>query len=459
MTLDFFFNPKAIAVIGASRNRQKVGNVIFRNMLERHERVFPVNPKADEIEGVKCYKSVLEIPCEIDLAVIAIPANFVPKALEECGEKGVKGVIIISGGFSEVGNIKLEEEIKKIAKKYNIRIIGPNCVGVLSDKVDSLFFPAYRLKRPEKGKIAFISQSGAYGAAMLDWLASEGLGISKFVSYGNKADVDDIDLLSYLKDDEETKVIVMYLEETGNGRKFMEIAKQVSLKKPIIVLKAGQSEEGAKAVASHTGSMAGKDEIYSAAFKQCGIIRAYDSEELFDFAKALLMQPPISDNRVAIVTDGGGFGIIATDICVASGLRIAKLSKETIEELRENLPERVSVHNPIDLTGDADSQRYEIALNIVAKDSNVDALLVILLFQVPTLHSDIVDVLTSIQKRFNKPIVVCAAGGEFTKIQARILEEAGIPVYPTPGRAAKAIKALYDYGKWLRKNKKSVMEK
>ncbi|MEM2955000.1 MAG: CoA-binding protein, partial [Candidatus Nanoarchaeia archaeon] len=408
--LDKFFRPKTVAVIGASRDQTKIGHVIFRNLVEGGFKgeVFPVNPNAKKLLGFKCYSNVRQIKEKIDLAIISIPAELVPKSLEECGKKRIGCAIIISGGFKEIGRNDLEEKIIEIAKKYNIRIIGPNCLGVFDPHtgMDTVFLPRFKLGRPKEGNIAFITQSGAVGSVVIDWMARKGYKISKFVSYGNACDVDEADLIEYLAQDKKTKVICAYFEGIKEGKKFLEIAKKLSNKKPIIVLKGGITNEGIKAVSSHTGSLAGSFEVYSAVFKQTGIIQAYDIEEVFDYARTLSSLPKPNGNRVQIITDGGGFGILLTDHIIKNGLALASMSEERVEELRKQMPEYVVIKNPIDLTGDADTERYRIALEVAIEDPNVDIIGLIVLLQVPKLGGEVVDTIINIFKTSKKPIFV-----------------------------------------------------
>lgn len=452
-----FFEPKTVAVVGASRETRKPGHVILRNFLERGfaGKVYPVNPKTEEIAGLKCHSSVKDVPDEIDLAVIATPAKAVTQVIQECADKKVKAAVIISSGFGETGpeGKKREDEIREIASKAGTRLVGPNCIGIFDaySGVDTLFLPRYRLARPTKGSISFISQSGAFGVAMLDWAASLGVGISKFVSYGNMVDVNEIDLLEYLKDDPTTRMVIMYIEQTADGRKLMEIARQITMKKPVVAIKAGRTAEGAKAAASHTGALAGSDSVYWGAFKQTGIVRAFDPEELMDFAVALNSQPPAVGNRIAIVTNGGGFGVMATDEIIRRKLSLAELSGTTKRYLREKLPPYVSVEDPVDLMGDTDAQRYLIALDLVLKDPNVDGAVVIVLFQTPLLESGVVDTIAEMATKYRKPITVCATGGDYVEIHRKMLERSYVPCYQTPERAARAMWALAFYGDYLKR--------
>ncbi len=452
MSLDAFFKPKSVAVIGASRESRKFGHVIFKNFAvsDFEGRAYPVNPKAETILGSRVYPNLKEIPDEVDLAVIAVPAPIVPAAVDECLSKNVKASVIISGGFKEASEkgAKLELEIKEKIAGTDFRIIGPNCIGVYdpSSHVDTLFLPTYRLRRPKPGAIAFITQSGAFGSAVLDWASSQDIGISKFISIGNKIDVDEVDLLNYLADDPLTKCITVYVESIDRGRDFLKMATTVTEKKPIVVLKGGSTPEGATAALSHTGSMAGSANIYKGAFEQAGAIQAFKVDELFDYARALAYQPkPEAQTNVAIITNGGGFGVISTDQASRLGVKLASFSPETLKTLKERLPDYAIAHNPLDLVGDADVERYRMALNAVASDPNVGVILVIVLPQTSYIESDVVDAITETQVTYGKPIVVCSIGGDFTQIMAEMLEEEHIPTYGTPERAINAINALLKY--------------
>lgn len=449
--LDYFFRPKSVAVIGASRNPKKVGHVILRNFIEGKfaGKIYPINPNAEEMFGLKSYSSVLDVPGNIDLAVVCIPAAIVPRGLDECGRKGVKSVIIISGGFKEVGNKALEEDCYKIIKKHGMRGLGPNCIGIFDpySEVDTFFLPRYKLERPGEGNIAFISQSGALGSVVLDWMAMKNYKISKFISYGNAMDVDEADLIEYLAEDPLTTVICAYFEGVKQGRKFYEIAKRVSKKKPIIVLKGGITSEGTSAVSSHTGSLAGEYEIFSAAMRQSGVITAANLEEIFDFARVLATQPKPKGNRVQVITDGGGFGVLATDWIINNGLRLAQMKKETVRALKKEYPPHVVVKNPLDLTGDATVERYRLAMEAAAKDDNVDMMAVIALFQIPTLTAEITDVVSAVAGKCNKPLIVIAAGGRFTEVLKKSIEDFGTPTFSYPEKAAKALSALYEFGR------------
>jgi len=457
MSLEPFFNPKTVAVVGVSRQARKVGHVIFKNFIdsEFEGKVFPVNPKADKILNSKAYPSVKEIPGELDLVVIAVPAASVPSVIDDCLSKEVKAVVIVSGGFKEIGNegAKLEQEIKKKIEGKNLRVIGPNCIGVFdpTSHVDTLFLPTYKLKRPKRGSIAFISQSGAFGAAVLDWAASKEIGISKFISIGNKVDVDEVELMNFLLNDPFTQCITLYVESISRGRDFLNAAKEVLLRKPIVVLKGGMTKEGARAAMSHTGSLAGKSKVYEGAFTGAGIIQAFTVDELFDYARALAYQPlPKEQKNLAIVTNGGGFGVISSDEASKLGITLASFNSETTSRLKAILPKYGIPHNPLDLVGDADVKRYRVALDAVSSDPNVGAILVIVLMQTSFIESDVVDAISETNVSSGIPIIVCTIGGDFTQILSKMLENDRIPSYPTPERAVKAINSLISYNKNLK---------
>ena len=461
MDLEPFFKPRSVAVIGASREPRKFGHVIFKNFVESEfkGKAYPINPKAESILGLKAYPTLKDVPNELDLAIVAVPAPIVPSAIDECLSNNVKAAVIISGGFREIGakGEALEHEIKDRTAGSNLRIIGPNCIGVYdpTSHVDTLFLPRYRLRRPKPGPIAFISQSGAFGSAVLDWAASQDIGISKFISIGNKIDVDEVDLLNYLINDPLTSCITVYVESIGRGREFLKVASKVTERKPLIVLKGGVTPEGSHAALSHTGSLAGSAKIYKGALEQAGVIQAQTVDELFDYARVLAYQPSPKDQKgIAIVTNGGGFGVISADETSKLGLKLANFSPETLKRLQEKLPDYAIPHNPLDLVGDADVERYRFALNAVSSDPNVGIVLVIVLLQTSYIESDVVDAITEAQATYGKPTIVCTIGGDFTQMLVKMLEDDQIPSYVTPERAVNAINALIKYRKALEDKEK-----
>ncbi|MDO8633931.1 MAG: CoA-binding protein [archaeon] len=448
--LDTFFFPKTVAVIGASSEKESIGRTIFENFLSGHlkNRVYPVNPNHAKVLGKKSFKSVKDIPGSVDLSVIVVPAKFVPTVAHECVEKGVKSVIIISAGFSEIGEKKITEELAQVMKKSkHTRWLGPNCFGVLENYsgLNTTFSASAKTNYPKKGHVSFISQSGALGVAILDWMSTQPFGLSKFVSYGNAMDIDEADLLKYLDYDKRTKVITVYLEGVKEGRKFMKIAKRTSPKTPIILLKGGIYEETHKATASHTGSLAGSSDVYNALFKQTGIIQAHDLQELFMFAKTISLEPLPSGNRVQIITNGGGMGVVTADQVLSSGLELAKISPNVKKMLEKKFPKTVTVANPLDLVGDADDKRYATAIEAALSDKNVDMLLVIVLFNTPAVDKKVVKEIVKAKKKSKKPLAVVTIGSGYTKAMVEELEKNGVVVFSYPGIAALSLKALSDY--------------
>ncbi|MEM1713811.1 MAG: CoA-binding protein, partial [Desulfurococcaceae archaeon] len=394
-----FFQPESVAIIGATPKEGKVGRAILENFIKKFKgRIYPVNPQYDEILGLKCYRNIKDLPESPDLAVIAIPAQHVPSALMELGEKGCKAAIIISGGFRETGTqegAKLENELVEISKKYNIRVIGPNCIGVFDNwsGVDTFF--TTKMRRPPRGYVGFISQSGAFATALMDWMAYHEIGVSRAISYGNKIDVDDVDLLEFLGEDDKTRVILMYVEglKENRGKSFIETARKVTLKKPVIVYKAGKTSRGGRAASSHTAALAGDYSVYRAAFKQAGVIEAESFDEMMDVVRIFLDQPLMRGNRVYVVTDAGGVGVMLTDALTKNGFELPITPPDLKEQLKRILPPHCIVENPIDLTGDTDDERYIRVLDLLAKRDDVDAIVVVALPQVPGLKGTFIEYL------------------------------------------------------------------
>jgi len=458
--LDSFFKPKTIAVVGASRNTTKIGHETLKNILisDYECQVFPVNPKEGEILGQKCYKKVTQIPVDVDLVLISVPAKIVPQILRDCVSKNVKNVIIISSGFSEAGNHELENELKRIIEKVDINVLGPNVMGYKNsaDGLDASFVYG----KARKGNLSLISQSGALGIGMIYLANNEFVGLSKIVGVGNKLDIDDDDLINYFAQDPDTSVIGLYIEAVKDGRKFMNSIKKC--KKPVLVVKAGTSEAGARATASHTGSMAGSDKIYDAAIKQAGGIRCRDVVELFDMARALAGQPPALGNRIGIVTNGGGLGIMLTDACVANGLTVPKLSKKTYKKIDKVLPDIVKPNNPIDIIGDAGFYRYEKATRALLEDPNIDGIIVASVHGGYARPQEFTGaILKMVRERklheaFKKPILATWVGGKEFEDLVWDLKSAGVPIYPSSWRIARSMMGLYLEGQRLkREGKKS----
>ena len=458
--LHLFFNPESIAVIGASGRKGTVGYVIVEQLKKKFRgKIYPVTPKYPEVLGLKAYPSILDIPDKIDLAVIALRASLVPRVMRDVGEKGVKAVIIVSGGFSETGEegARLEREVLEIARKYGIRVIGPNCIGVLDNYtgVDTFFLPEDRLKRPPKGYISIISQSGAMLSMWIDWMALKGMGLSKAISYGNKIDVEDVELLEYLEKDPNTKIILMYIEalKPGKGRKFIEVARRITSKgKPVIVLKGGRTKKGEKAAASHTGAMAAGYNIYRAAFKQAGIIEVDTMDEMFDIAKAFIMLGPARGKRLLILTNAGGEGVIASDFAERYHLDTPEPPDDVKEELRRRFPPHVIVKNPLDLTGDTDDERYRVALEELLSRNLYDIVVVITPPHPPSIKGHVINYIVEARRKYNVPIIAVVTGGAISEEFARRVEEKGIPAYQTPERAVRVAAALVEYGLFLNKS-------
>jgi len=456
-----FFSPSSVAVIGASPTKGTIGRAIMDNLLEKFKgRIYPVNLKYDSVLGLKCYKSCSDLPEAPDLAVIAVPAKVVPTVLEDCCGRGVKASIIISAGFKEVGSEgeALERMLVDITRKFGARFIGPNCLGVYDAHtgLDTIFNPSDRQGKPAAGNVAFISQSGALGAAILDWLYEANVGMSKFISYGNAADIKEYELLEFLAEDPKTEIIMAYIEGVEDGRKFLNaIRKCVKAGKPVVVLKAGKSEKGMRAVASHTGSLAGRYEVYEAALRQVGAILVNELSEFILATKALSYMPVPEGKNLAIVTNGGGAGVLATDAVESLGLTLAELETSTKDYLRANLPKAASVNNPVDVLGDAPPSRYRVAIEAVLKDKNVHLVLVICIMQSPAFEpKEFMEELKDLITRYNKPLVVAAPGGIYTAKNLALFENhLKIPVFKTPEEAVKALKYSALWGDILRKFK------
>lgn len=445
--LEAFFKPKAVAVIGASRSEGKLGYAVLDNVIQSgfDGDIYPINPKADEILGYEAYKSVNDVSGSIDLAVIVVPYKFVPDALRDCGEKDIPSVVVISAGFREAGveGMRREQELLSIADEFNIRLVGPNCLGVIDTYTP--LNATFAAGTPPKGPVGFMSQSGALGTAILDWALAGRIGFSKFVSLGNKADVDEVSLIRAWVDDEETEVIALYSEGLNDGQEFIEVARKASKKKPIVVVKSGVTQSGARAVSSHTGSLAGADQAYTAGFHQAGVIRAVSLQELFDFCLGFGYQPDLKGKRVGIVTNAGGPGILATDALEKAGLEIARLDSETTRQLNEALPEAASSGNPVDVLGDALADRYEIAIELVAHDPNVDAIIVILTPQAMTEIKETAQSVVAISKKIDKPVMGCFMGEARVDEGVEILNKNGVPNYIYPNGAANTLSAMYKH--------------
>ncbi|MCP2619643.1 acetate--CoA ligase family protein [Candidatus Aminicenantes bacterium AC-334-K16] len=457
--LDALFYPTSVAVIGASRQPGSVGHSLLANLIDSRFQgiIYPVNPRAKGILGLKCYPSVLAIPDPIDLAVIIVPAPIVNQILEECGQKGIPAAVIISAGFKEVGGpgIEREKEIKQTTAKYGIALIGPNCLGMINTDARVSLNATFGTQFPREGNISFISQSGALCVAVLDYAKEANIGFAKFISMGNKAGLTENELLRYLQHDEQTEVILMYLEDLVNGREFMAIAREItshkSHPKPIIALKAGRTLVGARAASSHTGSMAGSDKVYDAIFQQCGVLRGETLEEVFDYIKAFSSQPLPRGNNVVIVTNSGGPGILATDSCIAHGLNVMPLPEKARQKLRQALPPTVSLNNPIDLIAEAQADTYAASLDILLAEPTVHSALVILTPTAFTRVEEIAQTIVQVARRRKKPVVCCFLGVYDVSRGIEILEENGIPDYRFPESAARVLAELTKFSWWVKR--------
>ena len=434
--MDLFFNARSVALIGASPETGKVGNSVFESLVKHEYRgkVFPVNAKGyPEIMGIKAYRSLDEINEPIDVVVVTVDLKYVPDLLRSCGKKGIHNMVIISGGGKELGGERadIEQQIKELSSQLKVRIIGPNCIGIFNgeNRLDCAFQGHQRMLRPKNGEVAFLSQSGTVGIAFME--TSDAFGMSKMISYGNRSDVDEADMIWYLSEDPQTNVIGLYVEGLGDGRKFINTAKKVikEKNKPIVVFKNGRSDRGAKQAASHTGSLGGTYNIVKGAFDQTGIISVDSYEELTGSLKALTWQPIPKGNRVAMVTNGAGPIIAAIDHFERLGLQLAQISEQTIRSFKDHYPATYVIGNPCDITGSANSDDYKYAIQAFIDDENVDIIMPWFVFQDDPLEETIVDVLAAFQKQKRKPILVGAMGGPFTQQICKRIEDANVPTY------------------------------
>jgi acyl-CoA synthetase (NDP forming) len=430
--------------------------------------VYLVNPKHENILGEKCYPSFQAIPNQVETILVAIPAADVPAVIEEAGKTGTKAAIVISSGFAEVGNKGLEDELVEAARKYNVRVIGPNCLGIYDayTGMDTLFLPEHKFlsdgrevvatPRPRTGAVSFLTQSGAFGAAALDYMAGHGMGIRGFVSYGNRCDVTEDELLAYFENDPKTRVILMYVEGLAKARDFLFRAEQTSKKKPIVALKSGKTEAGTRAAVSHTAALAGMEQIYEGAFRQAGIIRVRNVEELFDFGRALVLQPPSQTKKVAVLTNAGGPGIIATDALEESGLLVQRFPDRILAKFSDFKTKKLllpvqSGFNPMDLSAEATSDMFALAISTILEDPEIGGLVLITLHHAPTILDDAADKIANTVPKYKKPVTVCDMGAtEMAQTMRMAYEKRGLPSYSVPERAARALWALTYYGTYLR---------
>lgn len=449
--LNCFFNPRSIAVVGASRDTHKLGYGIVRNLHDYHFRgdIYPVNPRAREVLGYTCYPSIAAVPHPVDLAIIVVPARHVISTVDECGQAGVPAVIVVSGGFSETGPAgeARERELQEVASRHHMRLLGPNCIGTIDTHtpVNTTFV----VGMPRIGDIAFVSQSGAVVAAVIDWALGAGVGFSRMVSLGNGADVNETELLAEMAADPQSCVITGYLEGVADGRAFLEVASEAARKKPLVMLKVGRGEGGARAVASHTGALAGSAEAYDAAFRKAGVLRANSLEELFDWARGLAWQPLPRGNRVAVLTNAGGPGILAVDALEAAGLTLAPLTETTREYLASRCPPHASVRNPVDILAGSGPGTYARALDALLADETVDAAVVIQAPQDWFYPTSLAEVIGEVAAGSRKPVLACIMGLASTADALNILHRRRIPNYAFPGRVASTLAAMLARARWL----------
>jgi len=449
-------SPSSVAVIGATASKEKLGYSLLSNIINGGYggRLYAVNPHYKEVLGVNCYPSILDVPEAVDLAVIIVPSATVVQVVEECSKKGVAGAVIISAGFKEIGNqgALLEKDVVKAAK--GMRIIGPNCLGIIDTNDEVSLNATFAKAMPRRGNIGFVSQSGALGAAILDYAQGRSIGFSKFISMGNKADATESDLLEVLADDPRTDVILLYVEDLVDGRKFMKVSSIIAEKKPVLVMKSGRTPAGARAALSHTGALAGSEDAYDAIFAQSGALRVETMEELFRLAAAFSSQPVPKGNKVAIITNSGGPGILAADASERYGLILPQLEQKTVDELKRKLSPNASLNNPIDLVADAQEERYEDALSAIMRDRNVDALICLLTPQLQTNVEGIARTIVRTTKGWKKPVLACFIGYFDVTGGRKILDENGIPNYEFPEDAARTLAAVYEYERFRERPRK-----
>ena len=444
--IDFIFNPSSIAVIGASAEEKKVGYAILKNLINGYKgKIYPVNPGRTEIFSLSCYPSVSAIPDKVDLAIIVIPAKAVKESLKDCAQAGVKGVIVITAGFKEVGGdgVAREREIVDIVRSSGMKMVGPNCLGVINatHKMNASFAPDL----PPEGRVALFSQSGALGVAIIDWAVENNFGFSKFVSFGNKADLNEIDFLEYFAKDPDTDVIIGYIEDVIDGKKFLQIAREVTKVKPVILIKSGATVAGARAASSHTGALAGSDRAFTEAFRKTGIIRVSSIQELFETAEMFISKRNPKGRRLLIITNAGGPGIIAADTADKMGIKLDPMTRNSIDAIAEKLPSTVSLYNPVDIIGDATSERYQIVLDQALKDEVVEGVCVILTPQAVTDVDNIADVIVNSSQNTDKPVFATFIGGKRVKNAITKLKNMRIPCFSDPSIAINAYRRLIDF--------------
>lgn len=453
--LDGLFRPRSVAVVGASRRPGSIGRQVVANLIGGGFTgpVYPVNPKAEVVLSVPAFPRVRAIPGKVDLAVLVVPPDAVLEVAAECGKKGVKGLVVITAGFREIGGVGIEreEQLAAIARRYRMRVIGPNCMGIVNTEQEFACNASFSATPPLPGRVAMVSQSGALGEAILADAAQAGLGVAMFASVGNRVDVTAADLLAYWEDDPQVKVILLYLETVGEPQEFLQVARRVARKKPIIAVKSGRSDAGALAASSHTGSIAGADVAVDTLLQQCGVLRVDNFRDMFALAQALLDQPPPQGPRMLVVTNAGGPGILATDAIVGLGMQMAPLQARTERALRKVLPPEASVHNPVDLIASADAARYRAALRAIAPEPSIDGLIVLFVSPIMIDAAAVAQAIVDETRKLGKPVLACVMGRQRGDEALRILQQAGIPVFRYPEDAATTLRLMLRRHRWLQR--------
>lgn len=459
--LESFFEAKSVVLIGASKKTQSPGNIVAKNFID-HDfdgDLFFINPKEGRLFTKPLYPSVMDLPWAVDLGIVVVPAKVVPKVAEECGKRGINRLVILTGGFGETGEEgkQIEDELVKVCKKYDIRFIGPNCLGlyVPKHKIDTIFLQRDKVQRPSSGDMSFFTQSGAFGAAFLSEISHLGFGkwISKFISFGNALDINEADMLEYLGDDDDTKVILGYLEGFKEARRFLDAAKVASSKKPFILIKSNRTKAGAHAASSHTAAVATNDEIVDDLLKDVGIIRVNDWEDMLNAAKIFATQPLSSGDRIAVITNGGGVGVMVSDAINMEGLQLVDFHPETVKKLENSLPRLYVKTNPVDLTGSSTNDQFFSTLEVVKDDPNVDAIIYIVLTAPPYVETmdfgrHMIKIFKSEKWIKEKPFIMLTMGGEESIVLRTKMERLGIPTYVQPSAAVRALSKLIEYGKF-----------
>ncbi|MGC8796176.1 acetate--CoA ligase alpha subunit [Thermodesulfovibrio sp.] len=457
--LDFIFNPDSIAVVGASAEEKKVGNAVLKNLINGYSgKIYPVNPSRTQILSLPCYPSVSAIPDKVDLAIIVIPAKAVAETLKDCARAGVKGVVVITAGFKEVGGdgVAREKEIVEIVRSSGMKMVGPNCLGVMNTK--NKMNATFAAQLPPAGRVAFFSQSGALGVAIIDWALENNFGFSKFVSFGNKADLNETDFLEYFASDPETDVILGYIEDVVDGKRFLEVAKEVTKIKPVVLIKSGATEAGARAASSHTGALAGSDRAFTEAFRKTGIIRASGIQELFDTAEMFISRKIPKGRRLLIITNAGGPGIIAADTADSLKIKLDPMTRASIDAIAEKLPPTASLYNPVDIIGDATSERYKVVLEQATKDEAVEGICVILTPQAMTDVDQVADVVVDSARDTEKPVFAAFIGGQRVKNAVNKLKQSKIPCFSDPTVAINAYGKLIEFAELKKKKISSEIQ-